>query len=51
MSLDATQVENETVSLAPSMAVTLEIKTGTRRIIEYVLSSLLRHRHESFREG
>jgi hypothetical protein len=35
---------------APGMAVTVEIKTGTRRIIEYLMSPLLRYRHESLRE-
>jgi hemolysin D len=32
------------------MAVTVEIKTGSRRIIEYVLSPLLRYKQESLRE-
>jgi len=32
------------------MAVTVEIKTGSRRVIEYVLSPLLRYRQESLRE-
>ena len=32
------------------MAVTVEIKTGQRRIIEYLLSPLLRYRQESLRE-
>jgi hemolysin D len=32
------------------MAVTVEIKTGSRRIIEYLLSPLMRYRHESLRE-
>jgi len=36
--------------LAPGMAVTVEIKTGTRRLIEYLMSPLLRYRHESLRE-
>ncbi|MGJ5079415.1 HlyD family type I secretion periplasmic adaptor subunit [Bradyrhizobium sp. HKCCYLS3013] len=44
------QVEDKMVALAPGMAVTVEIKTGTRRIIEYVMSPLLRYRHESLRE-
>lgn len=44
------QVENKMVSLAPGMAVTVEIKTGLRRIIEYVLSPLLRYKQESLRE-
>jgi hemolysin D len=52
VSLDQTkmQIEDKTVNLAPGMAVTVEIKTGTRRIIEYLISPLLRYRHESLRE-
>jgi len=36
--------------LTPGMSVNVEIKTGTRRIIEYVLSPLIRHAHESLSE-
>lgn len=52
VSLDRTnmQVEGKLVNLGPGMAVTAEIKTGSRRVIEYVLSPLLRYRHESLRE-
>lgn len=44
------QVEDRIVALTPGMAVTAEIKTGQRRIIEYLLSPLLRYRHEAARE-
>jgi hypothetical protein len=44
------QIEDKMVTLAPGMAVTVEIKTGTRRIIEYLMSPLLRYRQESLRE-
>ena len=44
------QVEGRMVDLAPGMAVTIEIKTGQRRIIEYLLSPLLRYKQESLRE-
>ena len=44
------QIEDKSVSLAPGMAVTVEIKTGQRRVIEYLLSPLLRYRHEAARE-
>jgi hemolysin D len=44
------QIEDKLVNLAPGMAVTVEIKTGTRRIIEYLMSPLLRYRQESLRE-
>jgi hemolysin D len=52
ISLDATQmqIEDKMVNLAPGMAVTVEIKTGTRRLIEYLMSPLLRYSHESLRE-
>lgn len=44
------QIEDKMVDLAPGMAVTIEIKTGTRRIIEYLMSPLLRYKQESLRE-
>jgi hemolysin D len=52
VSLDRTriQVENKTVSLSPGMAVTVEIKTGSRSIMSYLLSPLVRYRHDSLRE-
>ncbi len=52
VSLDRTQmeVENKTVNLSPGMAVTVEIKTGSRSIISYLLSPLIRYKHDSLRE-
>jgi membrane fusion protein, hemolysin D len=44
------QVEDRVVDLAPGMAVTVEIKTGSRRVIEYLLSPLLRYKQASLRE-
>jgi hemolysin D len=44
------QVENKLVALQPGMAVTVEIKTGKRRVIEYFLSPLLQYQDESLRE-
>ena len=44
------QIENGLVDLLPGMAVTVEIKTGSRRIISYLLSPLLRYGQESMRE-
>lgn len=38
------------VALAPGMAVVVEIKTGRRRVIQYVLDPVLRYEKESFRE-
>lgn len=43
-------VNGEPVTLAPGMATTIEIKTGSRRLIEFVLSPVLRLRQESMRE-
>jgi hemolysin D len=52
VSLDRTQmqVEEKFVNLSPGMAVTVEIKTGSRTIISYLLSPLLRYKQESLRE-
>ena len=44
------QVEGREVNLSPGMAVTVEIKTGQRRVIEYLLSPLLKSVKESIRE-
>ena len=44
------QVEGRQVNLSPGMAVTVEIKTGQRRVIEYLLSPLLKSIKESLRE-
>jgi hemolysin D len=52
VSLDRThmQIEDKLVKLGPGMAVTVEIKTGTRRIISFLLSPLARYKQESLRE-
>ena len=54
VSLAQTAVETRTEAalrpLEPGMAVTAEIKTGRRRVIEYLISPLLRYRHEGLRE-
>jgi hemolysin D len=47
---DTLRVENKTVRLTPGMAVTVEVKTGTRRVIEYFLSPLIQVASESLRE-
>jgi hemolysin D len=44
------QVDNRMVSLSPGMAVTAEIKTGSRRIISYLLSPVMKYKQESLRE-
>ncbi|MHB1085480.1 MAG: HlyD family type I secretion periplasmic adaptor subunit [Thiobacillus sp.] len=47
---DTIRVENKTVRLSPGMAVTVEVRTGTRRVIEYFLSPLMQVSSESLRE-
>jgi hemolysin D len=44
------EVETKTVNLSPGMNVSVEIKTGQRRLIEFFLSPLLRGAKESLRE-
>jgi hemolysin D len=44
------QVEDKFMNLSPGMAVTVEIKTGSRRIISYLLSPLIKFKQESLRE-
>jgi hemolysin D len=52
VSLDRAQmnIDGNLVNVSPGMAVTVEIKTGSRRIIGYLLSPLLRYKQESLRE-
>ena len=44
------QIGKRQVQLTPGMSVTVEIKTGTRRVIEFFLAPLLRYKQESIRE-
>ncbi|MDF3029626.1 MAG: hemolysin secretion protein [Moraxellaceae bacterium] len=44
------QVEGRKVPLVPGMAVSVEIKTGRRRVIDYFLSPVIQHGNESVRE-
>ena len=52
ISLDRTkmQIEDRMVDLSPGMAVTVEIKTGSRTVLSYLLSPLLRYRQEVLHE-
>ncbi len=43
-------VEGKALPLSAGMSVNVEIRTGTRRVIEYVLSPLVRHQREALRE-
>lgn len=44
------QVDGQDVPLSPGMAVTVEVKTGTRRVIDYFLRPLMEVGSESLRE-
>jgi membrane fusion protein, hemolysin D len=50
--LDRTQMKigDNMVDLLPGMAVSVEIKTGRRRIISYLLSPLLKYGHDAIRQ-
>lgn len=50
MKTSVINVDGKQVNLTPGMAVTVEIKTGKRRLIEYFLSPLLQYGQESVRE-
>ncbi|MBR0716795.1 HlyD family type I secretion periplasmic adaptor subunit [Bradyrhizobium liaoningense] len=52
ISLDRTrmQIDGRAVNLSPGMAVTAEIKTGTRTVLSYVLSPLRRYSQEVLHE-
>ncbi len=43
-------VDGKPIKLSPGMNITAEIKTGKRRIIEYLLSPVQSHVGESMRE-
>jgi hemolysin D len=43
-------IDGKKVAISPGMSVTAEIKTGKRRIIEFLISPIERARHESLRE-
>jgi len=52
ISLDRTsmQIDDRMVNLSPGMAATVEIRTGSRTILSYLVSPLLRARQEALRE-
>ena len=52
VSLDRTkmQIDDRMVDLSPGMAVTVEIKTGSRTILDYLLSPLIRYQQDVLRE-
>ena len=44
------RVDDNVANLMPGMAVTSEIKTGSRQVITFLLSPLLRYGYDSQRE-
>jgi hemolysin D len=52
ISLDRSQmqIDDKLINLTPGMAVTVEIKTGSRSVLNYLLSPLIRYGHDSLRE-
>ena len=52
VSLDRSQmqIDDRLINLTPGMAVTVEIKTGSRSVLGYLLSPLMKYGHESLRE-
>lgn len=52
IALDQTQmaVDDRMVNLTAGMAITAEIKTGSRHIISYLLSPVKKHLHQALRE-
>jgi hemolysin D len=52
VALDETgmKIDDATISLTPGMTVTVEIKTGSRRVIDYLLSPLAKVADEAARE-
>jgi hemolysin D len=44
------EVEGASVPLSPGMAVTVEIRTGSRRILEYVFSPLVETASKALKE-
>jgi len=52
VSLDKTEmkVDDNLVALTPGMAVTVEISTGSRTVLSYLLSPLSKYAHDSLRE-
>jgi hemolysin D len=44
------RIDERTVALTPGMAVTVEIATGRRRVISYLLSPFARYAHDALHE-
>ncbi len=43
-------VDDKEISLSPGMTVTVEIRTGARSIMSYLLSPIMRYRQDALHE-
>lgn len=50
MEKDFINVDGQDINLSPGMSVVTEIKTGKRRMIEYILAPFIKYKSESMRE-
>jgi HlyD family type I secretion membrane fusion protein len=50
MERDTISVGNKPIRLMPGMSVTVDVNIGERRLIEYILTPVLRYKNESLRE-
>ena len=44
------QIDDRLINLTPGMAVTVEVKTGSRSVLDYLLSPIMKYGHDSLRE-
>ena len=44
------EVDGRTVDLSPGMGATVEVKTGNRRVISFLLSPFMKYQSEALRE-
>jgi hemolysin D len=50
MERDTINVGDKPIKLMPGMSVTVDVNIGKRRLIEYILTPILRYKNESLRE-
>jgi len=52
ISLDRSQmqIDDRLINLTPGMVVTVEVKTGSRSVLDYLLSPIMKYGHDSLRE-
>ncbi len=47
---DKMKIDNEYVKLMPGMTCSVDVKIGERRLIEYIISPMIRYKDEALRE-